>query len=92
VSREMIGRGAFICPCGHELEPSCMHDRMHLPGTEGEQWARLVGGLAAEHVVRSENAKKAIRRRRRCKLETCGALVGKGELYCKNHVHEGMPF
>jgi hypothetical protein len=85
ISREMIGRGLFICPCGHELEPVCLHDRGYLPGEAGDSYARLVGGLAIEHEVRSENARKAIRRRRRCKLATCGALVGKGELYCRGH-------
>jgi hypothetical protein len=36
--------------------------------------------------IRSENSRKAMLRRRRCKLATCGALTGKGELYCKNHL------
>lgn len=92
VSREMIGRGVFVCPCGHELEPCCMHDRAYLPGEEGEETARLIGGLAIEHEVRSDNARRAIRRRRRCKLDSCGALVGKGELYCKSHASVGLPF
>jgi hypothetical protein len=92
ISREAIGRGMPTCACGERLAPACMEDCAWLPGDEGEHYARLIGGMDSMFDLRSERARKAILRRRRCKLDSCGALVGKGELYCKNHASEGMPF
>jgi hypothetical protein len=62
-----------------------MEDCAWLPGDEGEHYARLIGGMDSMFELRSERARKAILRRRRCKLDSCGAVVGKGELYCKSH-------
>src|SRR4051794_37470486 len=74
VSREMIGRGGFVCPCGNILEPCCWEDRQWMPGSEGQAACDTIETRMLEFDRRSANSRKAMRMRRRCKLDSCGAL------------------
>jgi hypothetical protein len=74
------------------MELPCLFDRSYLPGTEGAEAWQAIEGKRVAHDQRSEYAKRAIQRRRRCKNTACGALVGRGELYCKGHASADLPF
>jgi hypothetical protein len=92
LTREWIGAGLPTCVCGGAFELPCLFDRSHLPGEEGTDAWQAVEGSRVMHEQRSEYAKRAMRLRRRCKLDTCGALVGTGELYCRRHASDDLPF
>jgi hypothetical protein len=92
VTRDWIAAGLPSCVCGGTFELPCLFDRSHLPGVEGAEAWQAVEGKRVMHDQRSEYAKRAIRARKRCKHESCGALLGKGELYCPTHRHHDLPF
>lgn len=92
LTREWIERGLPTCVCGGEFELPCLFDRSYLPGEQGAEAWQQVEGKRVMHDQRSMYAKRAIKSRRRCKETTCGALVGKGELYCRRHAHADLPF
>jgi hypothetical protein len=92
LTREWIERGLPVCVCGETFELPCLLDCASLPGDAGRD---AYGRLELRRIVflqRSENSTKAMRRRRRCKLASCGCLVGKGERYCPKHAAHDLPF
>jgi hypothetical protein len=92
VTRSWIAQGLPVCHCGERFEPCCWEDRQWMPGAEGNVATDALQDQMAKFDLRSVNAKKAILMRRRCKLEECGRLVGRGELYCASHAAHAMPF
>lgn len=91
ISREWIAKGLPSCPCGETLTLPCSVDRLSVPALEADAWAEL-SGRDDERATRSEYAKRAAARRRRCKLDGCSKWTGKGHVYCADHSDHEMPF
>lgn len=71
VSREWIAHGLPVCPCGAQIEPECLHDRIVAPGAVGElAWSQL----RAAQDDSAQRSEYALRRSPQHRCPTCQAF------------------